>query len=91
MGNKRILNGTVWDLEDLPTYEELWNENRENTAKLSKHEKDLADAAGELLIDIPAPGTDTAKLLHANRMLHYERERLQKKLFHIQQILNKEQ
>ena len=38
-------------------------------AKLAVHEQDLADAAGELKVPLPEPGSMVAKLLHANVML----------------------
>ena len=47
-------------------------------AEIEKYEKDLVDAAGELLIDIALapPGTVMAKLLIANRLLVKENARL---------------
>lgn len=38
--------------------------------------EDLEAAAGDLLIEIPDPGTIEARLLHANRMLRHERDEL---------------
>lgn len=37
-------------------------------------ESDVRDAAGELLVPMPEPGTDAAKMLLANRMLARERD-----------------
>lgn len=38
-------------------------------ARLDKIENDMRQAAGELMIDLPEPGTDLFKLLLANRVL----------------------
>jgi hypothetical protein len=38
-------------------------------AELASVRSDMEAAAGELLVPIPAPGTDVAKLLHANVMM----------------------
>lgn len=39
------------------------------TEELLKYKKDVADAAGELLLDIPAPDTVIAKLMRVNNIL----------------------
>lgn len=41
---------------------------------LQAHHKDLADAAGELMVPMPEPGTTMAKLLRANRLMRKERD-----------------
>jgi hypothetical protein len=41
---------------------------------LATHERDLQDAAGELMIPIPEPGTSAAKLLSANALMRAERD-----------------
>ena len=46
----------------------------EARAQIAAHETDLADAAGKLLVPIPMPGTETAKLLRANVLLRRERD-----------------
>lgn len=43
--------------------------------RLAAHEADLAAAAGELLVPVPTPGTDAAKLLTANVLLRRENSR----------------
>ncbi len=42
--------------------------------------KDIQDAAGECLVDLPEPGSDMSKLLIANRMLARERDNVQTEL-----------
>lgn len=42
--------------------------------ELARHRKDLQEAAGELVIDFPAPGSVEAKLLRANVLLRAERD-----------------
>ncbi len=37
--------------------------------ELALHRADLAAAAGELMVPIPAPGSESAKLMRANRIL----------------------
>lgn len=36
---------------------------------ISLYEKDLIDAAGELMVDVPEPGSEKAKMLFANKIL----------------------
>ncbi len=43
-------------------------------------QQDLKDAAGELVVPMPEPGTDMAKLLSANVILRQREERLRKVL-----------
>lgn len=45
------------------------------TDRFAAHEADLAAAAGELLVPVPTPGTDAAKLLTANVLLRRENSR----------------
>jgi hypothetical protein len=45
------------------------------TDRLAAHEAELAAAAGELLVPVPTPGTDAAKLLTANVLLRRENSR----------------
>jgi predicted RNase H-like nuclease (RuvC/YqgF family) len=49
--------------------ESLAAENEVLKAELRSVRSDMEAAAGELLVAIPRPGTDTAKLLHANVMM----------------------
>lgn len=49
-------------------------------AEVAKHRKDLADAAGELLLPIPEPGTPMAKMMRANRLMRDERDALRTQL-----------
>lgn len=49
-------------------------------AQLATHQQDLELAAGELLIPIPEPGTDVARLMRANRLLLQENNRLRGEL-----------
>lgn len=49
-------------------------EAQQARAKLSLALKDIADAAGELMVPLPEPGTLTAKLLAANSILRRERD-----------------
>lgn len=37
--------------------------------QLSAYEADINEAAGELMVPIPEPGTDASKMLHANVMM----------------------
>lgn len=46
----------------------------EARAELDRHRQDIADAAGELLVAIPEPGTEKAKLLRANVLMRRERD-----------------
>ena len=39
------------------------------TEERDRHRKDLEEAAGECLVELPEPGTNAAKLLRANRLL----------------------
>jgi hypothetical protein len=47
---------------------------------LAQMQKDMEDAAGELLMPIPEPGTDIAKLMSGNILLRRENERLRHKI-----------
>ena len=41
-------------------------------AEVERHCQDLRHAAGELLVPLPEPGTDVARLLRANRLMRDE-------------------
>lgn len=43
--------------------------------ELDAHRKDLEQAAGELMIDLPEPGTTIAKLLRANSIMRRQRDK----------------
>ena len=43
-------------------------------AVLAIHEQDAKDAAGELMLELPEPGSVMAKLMIVNRLLKYERD-----------------
>lgn len=57
-------------------YEEVCQERDELLKQVEQMKKDLKDAAGELLVDIPEPGSTTAKLLSANVLLRRENEKV---------------
>jgi len=52
----------------------------EALAELDELRADLKDAAGELLVPIPDPGTYMAKLMLANRLLKNERDALMRRI-----------
>lgn len=56
---------------------------RANLAEASVREvrRDIEEAAGELLVELPEPGTVEARLLHANRMLMHERDVAKRQLW----------
>jgi len=56
---------------------------------VAQMKKDLEDAAGELLVDIPKPGTVTAKLLSANVLLRRENETLRNETLRLRESLEK--
>jgi hypothetical protein len=45
-------------------------------ARLDRHEADLAEAAGELMVPLPEPGSVAAKLMRANTIMRRERDTL---------------
>lgn len=53
---------------------------REQAAELATFRKDLEDAAGELMVPVPAPGSVAAKMLLANRIMFRERDALRERL-----------
>jgi hypothetical protein len=61
--------------------------NAELRRQLEIHQKDLADAAGDLLVDIPHPDSVAAKLLRANRIMRRERDIAQTELATLRQQL----
>lgn len=56
--------------------DKLQEERDTLTARVAELEGDLEAAAGELMVDIPKPGTDEAKMLSGNVILRGERDRL---------------
>lgn len=46
-------------------------------ANFDRYLKDLEDAAGELLVPMPVPGTEMAKLLSANVLLKHRLQKVQ--------------
>lgn len=44
------------------------------------HRADLAAAAGELMVPIPAPGSESAKLMRANRILRGMNDELHREI-----------
>jgi hypothetical protein len=61
-----FISGSDW------AFSQLAQRLEETERQLAIHEQDLTDAAGELMIQVPEPGTDIAKMMHANRMLKYQ-------------------
>jgi len=57
--------------------------------QLEEHEKDLRDAAGELLVPFPEPDTLTAKLVRANRILRAERHKAEQRVARLEEALTK--
>ena len=43
-------------------------------AAIAQYEADARDAAGELLVPIPTPGTDAAKVMVASRIMRGQRD-----------------
>jgi len=66
---KQILKLESWKTEHKTGYDTIL------LARLKEHEKDLADASGMLMVDLPEPGTKIAKLLRANRLLITEKDK----------------
>jgi len=62
--------------EDAAAIVALRNAAPDLFAELRAAREDMKAAAGELLVRMPEPGTDMARLLLANRMLMRERDRL---------------
>lgn len=63
-----VLRDAAEHLEDFHTA------NQAQRERLAQHEKDLADAAVELPVPLPEPGTIAAKMLRANLLLRAERQ-----------------
>lgn len=55
-------------------------------ARAAVFEKDLSDAAGELLVDVPEPGSVVAKLLTANILLRRENDKLRDENHELRQL-----
>lgn len=54
---------------------EIWAENVWNLqSKLAQHEQDLKDAATDLMVPMPEPGSQDAKMMHANVMMRHQRD-----------------
>lgn len=53
---------------------------REQMAELATLRKDLEDAAGELMVPVPEPGSVASKMLLANRIMFRERDALRERL-----------
>jgi hypothetical protein len=60
--------------------EQLWPPGLTRAEAVGRLVQDVADAAGELLVPIPEPGTDAAKMLTANVILKRERDKLHNRL-----------
>jgi len=68
------------DAEAVAAFEVLLKENRELKQKLETARADAIAAAGEMLLDVPKPGTDAAKMFIVNRMLQRERDALNQEI-----------
>jgi hypothetical protein len=53
--------------------------------ELAEARRDIEMAAGELMVAMPEPGTDMARVMHANAMMRRERDRLRAALKEIEQ------
>ena len=69
--------------EDYPSDDLEWSEWVADLLNLVYvYEDDMKAAAGELLVDLPRPGTSMAKLLSANVLMRHQRQRLEGLLAH---------
>lgn len=62
--------------------------NKDITGKLEAlklHQEDLELAAGELMVDLPEPGTVIARLLRANRLMRKERDQAKNELIDLKE------
>ena len=68
---ERILKATKeMNRSQVTTIEDLEARREDDLTDLAAHGKDLADAAGALMVALPAPGTDLAKVLRVNREIN---------------------
>lgn len=58
--------------------------------RLAKMEEDIVEAAGNLMVDVPEPGTDAARLMIVNRLLKAENERLASHLKLVEKVRDDE-
>jgi HAMP domain-containing protein len=68
--------------------EELKKERDGMGEDLKIHTQDLQDAAGELMVSLPKPGTEAAKMLRANRLIRKERDEALREVGELQSQLN---
>jgi hypothetical protein len=66
--------------DELQLVTQMWAERDKLKAEVERLRKDREEAAGELLLPIPTPGSDMAKVQIANRLLGYERDQLRSQL-----------
>lgn len=64
---------------------EYSNELHGKLEALEVHQKDLEAAAGELMVDIPEPGTVIARLLRANSLMRKERDQAKSDLIDLKE------
>jgi len=71
----------------IPNLNALEQRVKELEAKLATVERerdaykqDIHDEAGLLMVDVPEPGTDMAKVMRANRLMRHSRDRLREAL-----------
>ena len=78
-------------LDDLfvfkPEYDAVVKQRDELNAELAQYNQDMKDAAGELLVEMPRPGTDMAKVMIANRLLRNERDAFRAELQHARELI----
>jgi len=55
---------------------------------LDVHMQDLVDAAGELMVEMPEPGTVVSKLLRANNLMRRERDAARQRTFDLEAMLS---
>lgn len=65
-------------------------ETPQKLMRLQMHQQDLAEAAGDMPIDVPQPGTIEAKLLIANRLLRERLAESEEKLKQAKEIIHDE-
>lgn len=57
-------------------------------AELDEAQRDVAKAAGELLVEMPEPGTDMARVMIANSMMRRERDEARAALTELIELLD---